>query len=109
MQKHRYPARGKSVYYRRCYYNRSQLSRATVANHVTLDLPTGQTDVYDYDLAEIFDRLSITEQYRQYFQMWNSAYPEGDKAGSGFVDRYLSENKIELVKPLSQLWSIINM
>lgn len=90
--------------YRHYYtYNRSQLSRIHILNHVTVSVRCNELDVYNLTLEQVFDRLSIDPNYEQAFDQWHTNYPAGDKISQDFVNTYLKRNNIQINQPLHTL------
>lgn len=90
--------------YRHYYsYNRAQLSRVHITNHVIVNVRHINFDVYNLTLEQLIDKLSIDPNLGPAFSSWHNHYPAGDKISQDFVNFYLKNNRIQIDKPLHQL------
>lgn len=92
-----------TLYHHYYSYNRAQLSRINITNHINITVRGIKLDVNDLTLEQLVDKLSIDPNYEQAFNDWHTNYPAGDKVSQDFVNFYLKNNRIQIDKPLHQL------
>lgn len=92
-----------TLYHHYYSYNRAQLSRIGITNHVNITVRGIKLDVKGLTLEQLVDKLSIDPNYEQAFNDWHTSYPAGDKVSQDFVNIYLKRNNIQISQPLHTL------